>query len=205
MRKTFMKEMILTQGLEVWQGDWRDRGWRWECIVRVLETTRGWDGAQDVFVCVMSSVLIQQVPFTYLVPAIELGYQWRHYQLLHGQSWRDLSNCPCRRERDAPYLVPWTYYSLAKLEFGSNVHLNIHMPLTKVGNFWMYTKTAKTIVLLFPSLHLQPDSAFPSRVIWGVSVISSGVFSWLKEPPVFFPKRVWVWCWFFSHSRATQL
>lgn len=184
MRKTFVKEMIWTQGLEVWQGEWRDRGWRWECMVRVLETTRGWDGAQDVLVCVMSSVLIQQVCFTYLVPAIERGYQGRHYQLLHGQSWRDLSNCPCprERERDAPYLVPWTYYSLAELEFGSNVHLNIHMPLTTVGNFWMYTKLAKTIVLLFPFLHLQPDSAFPSRVIWGGSAISSGFFSWLKEP-----------------------
>lgn len=35
-------------------------------MVRALETTRGWDGAQDVLVCVMSSVLIQQVPFTSL-------------------------------------------------------------------------------------------------------------------------------------------
>lgn len=35
-------------------------------MVRALEMTRGWDGAQDVLVCVMSSVLIQQVPFTSL-------------------------------------------------------------------------------------------------------------------------------------------
>lgn len=98
------------------------------------------------------SSFIQQTSVTYLVPTMELGYPWGTHQLIHGQRWKGLSNCPCPKEREGPHMVPLTYYPLAYLKFGSRAHLKFHIPLTKVWNFRTYKKIVKIVVLLAPSL-----------------------------------------------------
>lgn len=52
-----------------------------------------------------------------LVPTTELSYPWGSYQLLHGQSWKGLSSCPCPKEGKGPYLVPLTYYPWHRIWF----------------------------------------------------------------------------------------
>lgn len=102
----------------------------------------------------------QQTSVTYLVPTMELGCPPGIHQLLHGQSWKGLSNCPHPKEREGPHMVPMTYDPLAYLKYGSRTYLKFHIPLTKVWNFRKYKEQVKIVGPDIPSLSSLRASLF---------------------------------------------